>query len=371
VVFDFAPEHGELRTAVRSLLENSSSEADVRRVMAAEEGYDPALWQRLTDELGLTGLLVPEELGGAGAGLVEVGIVLEEMGRTLYPGPFLSTVLATSAVLAAADAGAAADLLPDVAAGSTIATLAVAEEDGRWDGAEFTCSAKEIGGAWSLQGTKCYVADGVTADLLIVAAQTVDGPALFAVPADADGVTWTSVQTFDPTRRLATVTLTGAAGRLLGSASDGARTLARLLQVVRALVAVEQAGGAQAALDMAVAYAKDRVQFGRAIGSFQAIKHMCADALLDVESARSAAWYAVWAAAAGSPELPTVAPLAKAFCSETYAATAHLNMQVHGGISFTWEHPAHLYFRRAKSDAQLWGDPRANRELLATQLLGA
>jgi alkylation response protein AidB-like acyl-CoA dehydrogenase len=208
------------------------------------------------------------------------------------------------------------------------------------------------------------------ADLLVTTARTPDGVALFAVDPRAGGVTVRPVSAFDLTRRLCDVTFDRSAAMPLAASGTGTapRTAEDVLDLVRVLVAAEQVGTAQAALDMAVGYARDRVQFGRAIGSFQAIKHMCADMLLDVESARSAAYYAAWAAADGSPELATAAPLAKAFCADTLLAAASLNMQVHGGICFTWEHPAHLYFRRAKAGTQLWGDSQANRELLVTRL---
>jgi alkylation response protein AidB-like acyl-CoA dehydrogenase len=221
---------------------------------------------------------------------------------------------------------------------------------------------------WTLRGSKHYVVDAHVADLMIVAAAVGSDVALFAVRTDAPGVRVAVVTGFDITRRLAVVDLDGAPARLLGDVADGAHAFARVLDAACVLAAAEAVGGAAAALDMAVAYAKERVQFGRAIGSFQAIKHMCADALLDVESARSAAYYAAWAIDDNSDDLPTVVPLTKAFCSDVFFDTAALNMQVHGGISFTWEHPCHLYYRRAKSAKQLWGAPSVHRDRLATAL---
>jgi alkylation response protein AidB-like acyl-CoA dehydrogenase len=205
------------------------------------------------------------------------------------------------------------------------------------------------------------------ADLLVVAARTETGVGLFAVDGAAEGVSRRELEVFDLTRRLARVHLDGVAATPLTAPGDES-VFDRFLDAARVAVAAEQAGGADFALAMAVGYAKERVQFGRTIGSFQAIKHMCADAFVDVESAKSAAYYGAWAVADGSPEAATVAPLIKAFCSDTFFETARTNMQVHGGISFTYEHPAHLYYRRAKSGARLWGSPHVQRDLLATRI---
>lgn len=368
MVFDFTAEQEELRRAVSAFLAATSPEPEIRRVMEEPAGYDPEVWRRMADELGLPGLVVPEEYGGSGAGMVELAVVLEEMGRGLYPGPFASTALAALAVLASGDEAAARDLLPGIAAGTTIATLAVAEASGRWSEVGISCAATPTSSGWQLSGFKHYVTDGHVADLYVVAARTDDGIALFAVSGEAAGLTREPVAGFDRTRRLATVGLDDVPARLLGPLERGSGLLARVLDLARVISAAEQAGGARAVLDMAVEYAKVRIQFGRVIGSFQAIKHMCADALLDVESARSAAYYAAWAAADGSDELPTVAPLAKAFCSDVFFETAAMNIQVHGGIAFTWEYPAHLYYRRAKLDTQLWGDAGSHRDLLATHI---
>jgi alkylation response protein AidB-like acyl-CoA dehydrogenase len=369
MVFEFATEQGELRSVVRSLMAAESAEPEIRRAISTPEGYDRALWQRMAGELGLCGLVIPEKHGGSGAGVVELAIVLDELGRALYPGPFLPTALATLAILASEDEAAAADLLPAIAAGETVATLALYEGCGRWDAEDVQCQAKELDGTWQLSGQKRYVLDGHLASLLVVAARTPKGVALFAVSREATGLTDHPVEGFDVTRRLATIELKETPARLLGDVSAGHAHLQRLLDRICVCVAAEQVGGAQAALDMAVAYAKERVQFGRAIGSFQAIKHMCADVLLDVESAKSAAYYGAWAADDDSPELATVAPLVKAYCSDTFYTAASSNIQIHGGIAFTWEHPAHLYYRRAKSGLALWGDPREHRDALAARLV--
>jgi alkylation response protein AidB-like acyl-CoA dehydrogenase len=367
MAFGFTDEQEGLRTAVRSFLEHVSPESEVRRLMETGDGFDRMVWRRAAQELGLQGLIVPEALGGSGAGFIELAIIAEEMGRRLLPGPYLSAVLATAALLESGDDGACKEHLPGIAAGDTIATLAVAEASGSWAATDVRCRATlNTQDDVLLDGVKELVTDAHVADLLIVAARGPEGVALYRVVAGAPGLTVTPQTTFDRTRRLARVELRDVPARPLGGADEG--TLERVLLLGGIALSAEQVGGAQEALDMAVQYAKDRVQFGRAIGSFQAIKHLLADTLLEVESARSAAYNAAWSAADGDPELPTVAPLAKAYCSDAFSLTASNNMQVHGGISFTWEHPAHLYYRRAKSSAQLLGSPRAHRELLAQRL---
>jgi alkylation response protein AidB-like acyl-CoA dehydrogenase len=365
-VFAFSPEQEEFRGMVRRFAEAMSPEAAVRAQMGTERGYDPAVWSAMAEPLGLQGLIVPEAYGGQGFGDVELGIVSEEMGRTLLCAPYFSTaVLAALALLEARDETAQRALLPGIAAGRTIATLAFAEPNGRWDASGVEAAATPNGAGWKLSGTKTYVLDGHVADVLLVAARTRAGVSLFSVAGDAAGLARTPLVTLDPTRKQARLDLDGARGTLVGEDGAGERVLAAVLDRAAVALAAEQVGGAQRCLEMAVAYAKERVQFGRPIGSFQAIKHKCADVLLEVESARSAAYYAAWAAAEGSAELPAVAALAKAYCSDAYCHAAAENIQIHGGIGFTWEHPAHLYFRRAKSTALLLGDPSRHRERVA------
>jgi alkylation response protein AidB-like acyl-CoA dehydrogenase len=295
---------------------------------------------------------------------VELAIVLEEFVRRLVPAPFLSTALATLALIDA-DPQVAGPHLEAISDGRVVA--AVAEDEGGWDANGIHCEASRTGDGWQLHGVKSFVADGMDADLFVVAARGPGGVALYAVDGSAAGITRTPLEAFDLTRPLARVQFDAVTATPLTPASGG-DGFERFLDLARVAVAAEQAGGAAFALSMAVDYAKERIQFGRPIGSFQAVKHMCADAYVDVESARSAAYYAAWAAAEDSAEVATVAPLAKAFCSDTFFETAVTTMQVHGGISFTYEHPAHLYYRRAKSGAQLWGNPAAQRDLLATRL---
>ncbi|MBV9380344.1 MAG: acyl-CoA dehydrogenase family protein [Streptosporangiaceae bacterium] len=367
--FLFTDEQLELRATVRDFLAGKSAEETVRRLMATEAGYDPRVWRQMSDQLGLTGLAVPEEYGGAGFGYVELGIVFEEMGRALLCAPYLSTVaLATEALLRCADEAARRDLLPGLAAGRTIGTLALLEKPGRWDEAGVQTRASRTAAGWVLDGAKRHVQDGHIADLIMVGARTPAGVGLFAVDGAAPGLTRTSVPTLDQTRKQANLEFAGTPARLIGDDADGWRVLRRVLDTAAVLLAAEQVGGAFRAVEMAAGYARVRVQFGRPIGSFQAIKHLCADMLTEAEAARSAAYYGLWELAADSDDVPLAASLAKACCSQAYSRIAGDAIQVHGGIGFTWEHPAHLYFKRAKACEAMLGTPGYHRDLLAARL---
>lgn len=367
--FAFSEEQEELRRIVRQFLETKSSEAAVREQMETEAGYDTAVWSQMAEQMGLQGLIVPEEFGGSGYSYVELIVVLEEMGRSLLCAPYFSTVvLAANTLIHSGDDAAKGDLLPGIASGETIATLAFTEPNGRWDEAGIEMTATQAGDGWTLDGTKMFVLDGHTADLVLVAARTSGGVSLFSVVGDAAGLTRTPLATMDQTRKQAKLEFAGTPARLIGTEGEGWAVLERVLDLAAVALAAEQVGGAQMCLDMSVEYAKVRVQFGRPIGSFQAIKHKCADMLLEVESAKSAAYYAGWCASELNDELPSVASLAKAYCSDAYFHAAAENIQIHGGIGFTWEHPAHLYFKRAKSSELLFGDPTYHRELLAQRI---
>jgi len=367
--FAFSEEQEELRKMVRSFLESKSAETAVREQMETENGFDPAVWSQMAGEMALQGLAIPEAYGGQGFSFIELGVVLEEMGRALLCAPYFSSVvLAANALLESGDEDAKKTHLPGIASGETIATLATTEPSGRWDEAGITMEAKGSGKDWKLSGTKSFVLDGHTAGLIIVAARTGKGVSLFAVKGDAAGLTRTALSTMDQTRKQAKLEFADVAATLIGNEGDGGRILASVNDLAAVALAAEQVGGAQKVLEMAVQYAKDRIQFGRPIGSFQAIKHKCADMLLEVESAKSAAYYGMWCAAEKSDELPSVASLAKAYCSEAYFHAAAENIQIHGGIGFTWEHPAHLYFKRAKSSELLFGDPTYHREQLAERI---
>jgi alkylation response protein AidB-like acyl-CoA dehydrogenase len=375
VNFAFSEEQEELRRAVRQFLESKSPETEVRRLMETTEGYDPAVWKQMGQELMLQGLAIPEEYGGQGFTFIELGIVLEEMGRVLLCAPyFASVVLAAGAIMNVGTDDQKQALLPGIASGDTIATLAFTEPSGKWDAAGITMEAKEaVGGEFALTGEKMFVIDGFTADLIVVVARVegtsgTDGIQFFTVAGDAEGLTRTPLQTMDTTRKQAKLEFDNVAATPLGSTTDGFAAFSKLLDQAAVALANEMMGGAQKVLEMSVEYAKVRVQFGRPIGSFQAIKHKCADMLLEVESGKSAAYYASWAAAEDNEELPVVAALSKAYCSEAYFHAAAENIQIHGGIGFTWEHPAHLYFKRAKSSEIYLGDPTYHRELLAQRI---
>jgi alkylation response protein AidB-like acyl-CoA dehydrogenase len=367
--FAFSEEQDELRSAVRRFLEDKSPETEVRRLMETTVGYDTAVWSQMADQLGLQSLTIPEEFGGSGFSYVELIVVLEEMGAALLCAPFFSTVaLGANALLTSGDDSAKADLLPEIASGETIATLAFTEDSGRWDIGGVALEATPSGDGWVLNGHKSFVLDGHVADLILVVGRTDAGISLFSVAGDADGLTRTPLATMDQTRKQARLEFSGTPARLIGTDGGAEAGLSKTLDLAAVALAAEQVGGAQRCLDTAVEYAKTRIQFGRPIGSFQAIKHKCADMLLEVESSKSAAYYAGWAAAEDSDELPVVASLAKSYCSEAYFHAAAENIQIHGGIGFTWEHPAHLYFKRAKSSELLFGDPAYHRELLAQRI---
>ncbi|MFD7205479.1 acyl-CoA dehydrogenase family protein [Streptomyces sp. NPDC059893] len=357
----------ELRSALRRLLADRSPSAAVRQWAQSEQGHDPALWRRFADQLGITGIAVPEEYGGAGGDLAELAVVLEELGRSLVPSPYFATVaLAGQALTASGDSAAARRWLPGIAAGELTATLAAAEESGSWRIEDTVTTATHTGGTqWSVSGTKMFVVDGDTADLLLVVAATGAGPGLFAVESGAPGLTRTRLDTLDPTRRLARLDLDAVPATRVGAEGDASAYLRTVLDLAAVALAAEQVGGAQACLDAAVQYAKVRVQFERPIGSFQAVKHKCADLLVAVEAARSAADHAASTGAEASADLPTAAALAAAWCARTYTQAAKENIQLHGGIGYTWEHDAHLHLRRAKSSEQLLGAPALHRARLA------
>jgi len=375
--FAFSQEQDELRRAARRFLEVASSEKRVRAAMETEQGYDSATWQQLSEELAWTALTIPEEYGGLGMSYLDLHPLMEEMGRALLCSPFFSTIcLGANALLLGGNGVQKERHLPGIAAGETTATLAYAEKNGQLDaaGIEATCSRTAAG--YILRGTKSYVLDGHTADLLIVAARTensegAEGVSLFLVPGDADGVKQAWLPTMDQTRRLASVELNDVvvpADALVGEEGRGWALCERTLDLARIALAAEQVGAAEMCLDMSVEYAKVRKQFGRPIGSFQAIKHKCADMLMMIESARSAAFYASALAGQGERDLEEAASSAKAFCSDTFFHCAAENIQIHGGIGFTWEHAAHMYFKRAKAAEVLFGAPSFHRERVAKRM---
>ena len=354
-----------IRSTARQFLEERLGLEKVRELMMTEEGFDPVLWKEMA-ELGWTGLAIPEEHGGSGLSFVEMGVLLEEMGRLVTPGPFFaSAVMATTAVLELADPGRQAEILPPMASGESIATVAIFEHARTWSPDQPATSAIRDNDGWLLRGRKRSVLNGADADLLLVTAATEDGVGVFAVGSSLDGVVIDQESVLDPTRRQATVTLdavTVTDEARLGE-GDSSAALGRVLAIATAGLAAEQVGGAQACLEMSVDYAKSRYQFGRPIGSYQAIKHRCANMLMKVEHARSTVHHAI--RVTNDPdELAIAAPLAGSVASEAYVWVAGETIQVHGGIGFTWEHDAHIYLKRAKSSSLLIGGPRHQRDLM-------
>ena len=364
-------EQRDLREAVAALMAARSTESDVRRLMAEAAGSDATTWSQMA-AMGLIGLIIPEEFGGTGAGAAELSVVSEQTGRALLCGPYLSTaVLTPYLLLALGDSRECAEILPRIAAGEMIATVAFAEAGSARPPAHPNTTAAEAG-EWTVSGQKTYVLDAHAADLLYVSARTPCGTGIFAVRRDAPGLSVEPLSTVDQTRRQGRVTLSGTPARLIGDPGTGGRALEEALDRAAVALVAEQAGGAIRVTEMAADYARTRYQFGRAIGSFQAVKHLCVDMLLESQSALSAARHV--AARSDASPLDT-APfdnadpgrvadlaLAQAFCSEAYVFAAATNIQVHGGIGFTWEHPAHLYLRRARTDAQIFGDAAWHRE---------
>ncbi|MGH3204705.1 MAG: acyl-CoA dehydrogenase family protein [Streptosporangiaceae bacterium] len=368
-----AGELAALREAVRDLVEGSGGLAPARRRLNAgpghaergdaDPGYDAQAWRLLGTEMGLAGLGIAEDLGGAGGGLAELTLVAEELGRALLPVPFFSsTVLAGQILARCPDTGP--DVLAQVAEGGELAAFAGTDPDGCWRPDRLPVEAKADG---RLHGRAGFVLDGAAAAHLVVAARTPAGCDLFLVSGDAEGVQRRPLETLDPTRAQASVSLAGAPGTPLTTGGAGAAAVTAGLDVALVVLAAEQVGGAAACLDLAVEYAKLRHQFSRPIGSFQAIKHKLADLLLLVEMGRSAVDRAM-AAEHDPARLAEAAAVAKIWCSDAYTTVATENVQIHGGIGFTWEHDAHLYFRRARADEQLLGDATVHRERLAALL---
>jgi alkylation response protein AidB-like acyl-CoA dehydrogenase len=362
VAFTDTDEQHALRAAVADLMAKRSSEHQVRELMATDTGYDTVVWQELAD-MALPGLLIAEDMGGSGAGQVEMGIVMEEMGRALMCSPYLSTaVLAPNLLNAVDDAAERRNTLPRIAAGELIVGVAFAEGTSAWLPDHIETSARTVGDGWRLSGEKTFVVDALSADLLYVLAEADAGPTVFAVDRDTPGLEAEPLTTVDLTRKLGRVRFADTQARLIGSPGDGFAAMSAALDESAVALVSEQAGGAHRAMEMAAEYAKTRHQFGRAIGSFQAVKHMCADMLLEAESVLSAARHVASSFAGELPSRWADLALAQAYCSDAFVTVAATNIQVHGGIGFTWEHPAHLYLRRARSDAQLLGSPSFHRE---------
>jgi alkylation response protein AidB-like acyl-CoA dehydrogenase len=368
--FSFTSEQEEFRSVLRRFLEDKSPPSVVRRLMATEAGWDREGWRELNQQLGLTGVHIPEAYGGQGFGAVELGIVLEEMGRALLCAPyFASVVLAATAILNAGTEAQKRELLPPIALGDTIATLAFTEPNGRWDAEGVEMTATPAGGGFRLDGVKSFVLDGHTADQIIVLARSPgstggEGLSFFTVAGDAPGLTRRALNVMDPTRKQARLEFRAVEAELLGETGAGGAPFARTMMLAAVGLANEMVGGAEKLRQSALDYANLRVQFGRSIASFQSMKHKQADMLVDVELARSAAYTAASAAGEEDADLPALASLAKACASDAYMQTAINTIQIHGGIGFTWDNDTHLWFKRAKSSEVFLGDPTWHRELM-------
>jgi alkylation response protein AidB-like acyl-CoA dehydrogenase len=356
-----AEERAALLHSVERLLGDHGRESDVRRAMESETGYDPKLWRQLA-EMGVLGLAIDPAHGGSGAGPVELERVMEQAGASLLCSPFLSSaVLATGLLNACGDEETKARLLPRLARGERIATVALTGASGTWSRDGVTVAATPAGaGRWTLEGVARYVTHAQIADMLLIVARVDEDFGVFEVESAAVGLRNNPLSAFDLTLRLAQLDFNAVVARRIGSAGwDAVKTALDLTLVA---LAGEQAGGARHLLDMTVEYGKTRIQFGRPIASFQALKHMAADLLLEAESAISAARHAAELLDVADPAADAAISLAAFACAEAFTAVAAAAVQMHGGIAFTWEHPAHLYFRRARADAELFGNSTLHRE---------
>ena len=352
----------------RDFLDNECPTTFVRSMLTHDTAMDASFYKHIAD-LGWMGIAIGEEHGGQGMSYVDLAVLLEEMGRALVPGPFFATVcLAAPTIDAAGNDDQKRSLLSGIASGQRNATVAYTEASGKVDESGVQLEAAKDGDGFVLSGLKRFVPDAHVADTIIVAGRTSGGITLFAVDAEAAGLSVTQLKTMDMTRRLCDVQLDGVkvgADAVLGPVDDGWWLLEKSLFRAASMLSAECVGGANRVLDLSVAYARERIQFGRPIGSFQAVKHKCADMLVDVELGRSAMYYAAWAASDEEAELPLAASMAKAFCGEAYTRVATNGLHVHGGIGFTWEHDMHLYLKRAKANEVLFGDPSFHRDRVA------
>jgi len=368
--FGFTEEQELLRKTARDFLADHAPSKRVREVMEGAESQALEIWSEMA-ELGWMGLTIPETYGGADLSMIELAIVLEALGRSLAPVPFLPTMIAACALHEVGSESQRREWLPRIAAGETVATLAITETRGTEEPCDLALAATADGG-WTLRGSKLFVPDADIADLLVVAARVGGegerGLGLFLVPRETDGVSVTPQRSMDQLRNLHQVELDGVRlpeDSLLGGDSDAWSKIQRVLDRARVMICAEMVGGAEKCLEDSVQYAKERVQFGKPIGVNQAIKHKCADMLFRVESAKSITYYAAWAAREDNEEAAVTASMAKSYVSEAYRHVSAENIQIHGGVGFTWEYDCHLYFKRAKSDEAWFGDGTLHRERVA------
>lgn len=370
--FGFNAEQEQLRTTVEDFLSRRAPISHARAMMDDAVGVTDRLWNEIS-RLGWPALTIDEEYGGVGLGWLELAIVMESMGRVAFPGPFMSSAcMASPAIAAVGNDAQKGGMLPKIADGSMRATFALAEESASWAAASVALPAVRDEVGFTLSGTKLFVPDAGSADLLIVAARLDDGIGLFAVPTGTEGMTVAPMSTIDATRKLACVTLDGVRvdrDRLLGGGSTPARTIDDLVDLTSTLLAAESCGAAARALEMCVEYVRIREQFGRAIATFQALQHRLADMKVALENAKSLTYFAAWSFDNPAEDSRLPAAMAKAYAGEACMKIISDAIQVHGGIGFTWEHDLHLYFKRAKSNELMFGDPTHQRERVA-ELLG-
>ena len=376
--FDFTDEQTALRGLAREVLAAESAAPEVRKQMADATGYSESLWKQLA-ETGLLGITVDEAHGGLGLGLVEQALVLEEMGRAAYPGPYFSTVvLAATAIIAGGDRAQLDAYLPGIAEGTLKATLALMEDRLAAGPEGIALRARSQGGEYVLSGVKRFVPFAHVADLLLIAARTSEssdpshGVTIFAVDKGAEGLSIEPNVMIDQTNKVSTVTLENVrVGReaVVGQVDGGWKILEIVLRRAAVASAAVMLGAARKCMDMSVEYAKVREQFGQAIGSFQAIKHACAEMLVEVENAHGATYYAAWAVDAAAPDAGLAASVAKSYVGEAARKVCGSSIQVHGGIGFTWEYDLHLYFKQAKFLESLYGDAEHHRELVLREIM--
>ena len=363
-----------LKNTVRKFLAAECPMSEIRKLMETATAFDPALWRKIAEQ-GWNGIVLAEEHGGFGMGMVEMAAALEEMGRALLPGPFFSTVLMAGPLLEAATATAAKQKnLSAVSSGEAKATVALLEDSASWSPDSIRMQATSSGSNYTLDGRKLFVWDAAVADFLICAARLNGELALFLVPAKAPGLGITDLPAMDSTRKLYEVAFGGVSvprENLLAEGKPARAALDRMLNVATVGLLAEMTGGMQRLLEMTVEYAKTRKQFGRPIGQFQAVQHMCADMLVYTESSRSATYYAAWAIQEGVPEASLAVSVAKAYASDAYREVGNRAIQVHGGMGFTWENDAHLFYRRAKASEVAFGDATYHRERIAKLVIDA
>lgn len=369
--FDLSKPQKLLKESARELLSRECKPERVRELMETETADDGQLWQVMADQ-GWTGLIIPEEHGGLGLGLLEMAVVSEEMGRACVPGAFLSTLFGAALIERAGSAKQKSTYLEAIAAGDLKATVAQLEANASWDLEAIKLKAERDNGNFQLSGRKLFVPDAAIADFVICVARSGENYVLAPVERGAEGVELTAMPSMDATRKIYEVEFNNASvadSEVFGADGDARGALSQAIQVATVALCAEMVGSMQWLLDTTVEYAKTRQQFGRPIGSFQAIQHQCADMLLLTESARSAAYYAAWALSEGAPAASIAVSIAKAYCSDAYREVGNRSVQIHGGIGFTWEHDLHLYYKRSKAAEVMFGDAAFHRELIARMIV--